>query len=183
GQPGAHRRPERGRGPPRETSSSHLSRGRSAESDKNAACSAVKSANGAEKEAVAMYDVIIIGGSYAGLAAALQLARARRSVLVLDAGQRRNQFAAHSHGFLGQDGQSPATIQAKGKAEVLAYPTVTWREASATEASRSQGGFRVRAGGDDYMARRLILATGVSDQLPDIPGLKDLWGKRAFFCP
>ena len=130
-----------------------------------------------------MYDVIIIGGSYAGLAAALQLARARRSVLVLDAGQRRNQFAAHSHGFLGQDGQSPATIQAKGKAEVLAYPTVTWREASATEASRSQGGFRVRAGGDDYMARRLILATGVSDQLPDIPGLKDLWGKRAFFCP
>ena len=68
-----------------------------------------------------MYDVIIIGGSYAGLAAALQLVRARRKVLILDVGQRRNRFAGHSHGFLGQDGQPPGAIAAKAKAEVLAY--------------------------------------------------------------
>ena len=83
-----------------------------------------------------MYDVIIIGGSYAGLAAALQLVRARRRVLIVDSGQRRNRFARHSHGFLGQDGQPPEAIAAKGRAEVLAYPTATWREALATE-SRS----------------------------------------------
>src|SRR3954471_6998384 len=73
-----------------------------------------------------MHDVIIVGGSYAGLAAALQLGRARRSVLVLDGGQRRNRFVSVSHGFLGQDGASPDEIAAKGKAEVLAYPTVEW---------------------------------------------------------
>src|SRR5690242_14981054 len=88
----------------------------------------------------AMYDVIIVGGSYAGLAAALQLVRARRSVLILDAGQRRNRFAGHSHGFLGQDGQPPGAIAAKGKAEVLAYPTVTWKDALATEAVRVPDG-------------------------------------------
>jgi len=130
-----------------------------------------------------MYDVIIIGGSYAGLAAALQLGRARRRVLILDEGQRRNRFASHSHGFLGQDGQSPGAIAAKGRAEVLAYPTVTWREASASAASAIPGGFLVRAGGEDFRGKRLILATGVVDELPAIPGLSDQWGKRAFSCP
>src|SRR5579885_1552717 len=75
------------------------------------------------KELDPMDDVIVIGGSYAGIAAALQLARARRRVRVLDAGQRRNRFASSSHGFLGQDGQSPEAIAAKGRAELLAYPT------------------------------------------------------------
>jgi thioredoxin reductase len=130
-----------------------------------------------------MYDVIIIGGSYAGLAAAMQLVRARRRVLVLDAGQRRNRFAAHSHGFLGQDGQPPGTIAAKGKAEVLAYPTVTWKDALATEAVRAPDGFVVRAGGDEFHGKRLILATGVVDELPAVPGLEQRWGKRVFFCP
>jgi thioredoxin reductase len=130
-----------------------------------------------------MHDVIIIGGSYAGLAAALQLARARRRVLVVDSGQRRNRFASHAHGFLGQDGQPPDVIAAKGRAEVLAYPTVTWRQAWATEASVIPGGFLVRAGGEELRGRRLILATGVVDELPAIPGLADHWGKRAFICP
>jgi thioredoxin reductase len=130
-----------------------------------------------------MYDVIIIGGSYAGLAAALQLGRARRSVLILDVGQRRNRFAGHSHGFLGQDGQPPGAIAAKGRAEVLAYPTVTWREARADTATRIAGGFLVRAGSEEHRGRRLILATGVVDELPAIPGLADHWGKRVFLCP
>src|SRR5213075_372741 len=135
------------------------------------------------ERSLAMYDVIIIGGSYAGLAAALQLVRARRRVLILDAGQRRNRFAGHSHGFLGQDGQPPWAIAAKGKAEVLAYPTVTWKDALAAEAVRTQDGFVVRAGGDEFRGKRLILATGVVDELPAVPGLEERWGKRVFFCP
>jgi thioredoxin reductase len=130
-----------------------------------------------------MYDVIIIGGSYAGLAAALQLVRARRRVLILDAGQRRNRFAHRSHGFLGQDGQPPEAIAAKGRSEVLAYPTVTWREALATEARPISDGFVVRAGSDEHQGKRLILATGVVDELPAIPGLAERWGKQIFNCP
>jgi thioredoxin reductase len=130
-----------------------------------------------------MHDVIIIGGSYAGLAAALQLARARRRVLILDAGQRRNRFAGHSHGFLGQDGQPPEAIAARGRADVLAYPTVTWRDGRATEAGAIPDGFLVRAGDEELRARRLIVATGVIDELPDIPGLAERWGKRVFSCP
>jgi thioredoxin reductase len=132
---------------------------------------------------VIVYDVIIIGGSYSGIAAGLQLARARRSVLVLDAGLRRNRFAGHSHGFFGQDGQPPDTIAARGLAELLAYPTVTWRELRADEAAKAPDGFRVRAGAETFAAKRLILATGVVDELPAIPGLSEAWGKRAFMCP
>lgn len=130
-----------------------------------------------------LYDVLVIGGSYAGIAAALQLARARRSVLVLDAGQRRNRFASHSHGFLGQDGRPPGVIAATGRAEVLAYPTVTWRESLATEARVLPRGFAVRAGSEEHHGKRLILATGVVDDLPAIPGLTERWGKTAFSCP
>jgi thioredoxin reductase len=130
-----------------------------------------------------MYDVIIIGGSYAGLAAALQLGRARKNVLIIDAGERRNRFARHSHGFLGQDGQPPEAIAAKGRSEVLAYPTATWLEATATETRAVPDGFVVRAGTAEHRAKRLILATGVIDELPAIPGLTERWGKQVFFCP
>jgi thioredoxin reductase len=130
-----------------------------------------------------MHDVIIIGGSYAGLAAALQLARVRKRVLIIDAGARRNRFARHSHGFLGQDGQPPDAIAAKGRSEVLAYPTVTWREGSVTEAHSVPDGFVVRAGTGEHRAKRLILATGVVDELPAIPGFAERWGKRIFYCP
>ena len=130
-----------------------------------------------------MYDVIVIGGSYAGLAATLQLARARRDVLVLDSGKRRNRFAAHAQGFLGQDGQSPETIATRGREEVLAYPTVTWREAEVREAKAIPGGFSVRAGAEEYRAKRLLLATGVVDDLPKVEGLAERWGKTVFHCP
>jgi thioredoxin reductase len=130
-----------------------------------------------------MFDVIIIGGSYAGLSAALQLGRARRTVLVVDAGQRRNRFVSAAHGFLGNDGASPEAIVAKGKAEVLAYPTVSWRVGTVTELQATARGFVVRAAGDELRARRLILATGVVDERPPIPGLADLWGRGVFHCP
>ena len=129
------------------------------------------------------FDLIIVGGSYAGMAAALQLVRARRSVLVIDAGSRRNRFADSSHGFLTQDGNSPAAIAATAKAQLLAYPTVQWLDASALSAHKITSGFQVNTEQQSYQARRLILATGVTDQHPEIPGLAERWGKSIFHCP
>jgi thioredoxin reductase len=130
-----------------------------------------------------VYDVITVGGSYAGIAATLQLGRARRTVLVVDAGQRRNRFARHSHGFLGQDGQPGEVIAARGRAEVLAYPTVTWRDTRVEEIRSTGEGFLVRAAGGEFRSRRVILATGVLDELPPIPGVAERWGRSVFFCP
>ncbi|ELX13089.1 putative oxidoreductase [Janthinobacterium sp. HH01] len=130
------------------------------------------------------FDVIVIGGSYAGLSAAMQLARARRRVLVIDAGQRRNRYAQHSHGFLGQDGREAAAIAADGRAQLMKYPTVRWIEGSATQASRTAQGFRVTLGdGGAFSAARLLLATGVVDELPPVAGLAERWGSSAFHCP
>lgn len=130
-----------------------------------------------------MYDVVIIGGSYAGLAAALQLGRARRQVLILDAGQRRNRFASHAHGFLGYDGEPPDSIAAKGRAQVLAYPTVSLEQLTATEVHALPGGFSVRAGDREFRSRKLVLATGVVDELPAIEGIGERWGNSVFHCP
>lgn len=128
-------------------------------------------------------DVAIIGGSYAGLAAALQLGRARRSVVIIDAGQRRNRFASHSHGYLGFDGATPDAIAAAGRANALAYPTVQLREGYVTEIRGHIDELVVKLGTEEIVARRVILATGVVDELPPVPGLTDLWGKRVFHCP
>src|SRR3954468_9683492 len=122
-----------------------------------------------------MDDVIIVGGSYAGLAAAMQLGRARRDVLGVGAGHRRNKPVTHAHGILGFDGESPAVIAAKAKAEVLAYPTLRWIDATVTGARRLSDGFAVTAGGDEHSARRLVLATGVVDDIPLIPGVREGW--------
>lgn len=130
------------------------------------------------------YDVIIAGGSYAGMSAALQLARARRKVLVIDAGQRRNRFTAHAHGFLGQDGRAPGDIAEDARRQLLAYPTVEWRSDTATKASPEAGGFAVETlGGQRYGAQRLLLAGGVIDELPDVEGVAQRWGKSVFHCP
>lgn len=131
-----------------------------------------------------VYDVIIVGGSYAGLSAGLQLSRARRSVLVLDSGLRRNRFADTSHGFLGQDGRAPGDIAAEARAQLMAYPTVQWLADTAVEAMPADGAFGVRTlAGEELSARRLILASGVIDELPDIEGLKQRWGQSVFHCP
>lgn len=130
------------------------------------------------------YDVIIIGGSYAGLSAGLPLARARRRVLVVDAGVRRNRYAEASHGLLTNDGKAPGDIAAQGKAELLNYPTVTWLQAEATAVTRVAKGFRLStSAGEDVTASRLILALGVVDELPAVPGLAERWGRHVFHCP
>lgn len=131
-----------------------------------------------------MYDAIIVGGSYAGQSAALQLARARRSILVMDEGVRRNRFAAHSHGFLGQDGRDPAAIAADARKQLLAYPNVTWLAGRAENAERLDDGFAVSdKSGTRHESRTVVLATGIKDGLPDIPGLAERWGRAVFHCP
>lgn len=130
------------------------------------------------------YDVIVVGGSFAGLSAALQAVRARRKVLVIDGGQPRNRFAEHSHGFLGHDGRAPQAILDDARRQFAAYPTAASAEATAIEAKATEGGFDIRMNtGETVIASRLVLATGVHDTLPQIPGLQEQWGKTVAHCP
>jgi thioredoxin reductase len=129
------------------------------------------------------HDVIIIGGSYSGMAAALQLLRARRSVLIIDGGKRRNRSAGHSHGFLGQDGVDPAELARVARAQLESYPTLTWLDGEVERAAGAIDDFQVASGSTTYTAKRLLLAIGVSDRLPEIPGLAERWGKSIFHCP
>jgi thioredoxin reductase len=130
------------------------------------------------------HDVIVVGGSYAGMAAALQLLRARRTVLVIDAGQRRNRYAEASHGFLGQDGVDPNEIAAAARKQLERYPTLRWIDGLVEMAEGTRDAFTVRASdGAWHEARRLLFATGVADLLSDIDGLKERWGRSVFHCP
>ncbi|HEM7803351.1 NAD(P)/FAD-dependent oxidoreductase [Burkholderia cenocepacia] len=131
------------------------------------------------------HEVIVIGGSFAGLSAAMQLARARRRVLVIDAGRPRNRFAEHAHGFFGQDGKPPAQIVAEARAQLAAYPTVQRIDGEARTAERdAHGRFHVTlADGSRASADRLILATGIRDELPALPGLAERWGVTVLHCP
>lgn len=130
------------------------------------------------------HDAIIIGGSFAGLSAALYIARARRSVCIIDTGLPRNRFAPHSHGFFGQDGSEPAAMLATARAQVAAYPTATSIEGEAVRAARAPDGFSVElANGAVHECSRLVLAFGLSDELPAIPGLAERWGKSVLHCP
>ncbi|MCH7336778.1 NAD(P)/FAD-dependent oxidoreductase [Acinetobacter sp. NIPH 2699] len=130
------------------------------------------------------YDVAIIGGSYAGLAAGLPLGRARRKVVVIDAGQRRNRFADYSHGFLTQDGTPASEIAQIGKQQLLQYKTVDWMDGSVKRIERKDDNFHLCIDGTHAVsAKRIIIATGVKDQLPEIKGLAERWGKRIFHCP
>ena len=133
---------------------------------------------------VERHEVIVIGGSYAGASAALQLARARRRVCVIDAGVRRNRVAAVSYGLIGHDGCDPGDLIAAGRAELLRYPTVTWIEGHATAARSAGDDFEVvLASGQRRVAPRLVLASGMIDELPDLPGLAERWGSHVFLCP
>ncbi|WP_374626445.1 NAD(P)/FAD-dependent oxidoreductase [Pandoraea sp.] len=130
------------------------------------------------------YDVIVIGGSFAGLSAAMQLARARRRVLVLDSRRPRNRFASHAHGFLGQDGKAPGEIIDEATAQLSAYSTVHVATDEARTAERVDDRFIVtQSSGSTASADRLILATGVLDELPALPGLDERWGISALHCP
>lgn len=130
------------------------------------------------------YDLIVVGGGFAGLSAAMQFARARRKVLVVDAGHPRNRFAKTSHGFLGQDGKPPREIVREGKRQLALYPTVEFADVEAVTARAVEGGFSISlAHGRQEFALRLVLATGVRDELPPIPGMQERWGITVLHCP
>lgn len=134
------------------------------------------------------YDVAIVGGSYAGMAAGLQLAQTRRKVVVVDAGQPRNRFASHSRGFLTQDGKPPREIAAAGYAELAQYSTVEWRKGHVETITGQKDDFTLllasqQGVSERIYARRIILAAGVGDRLPNMPGIAELWGTRVFHCP
>ncbi|MBY3256333.1 NAD(P)/FAD-dependent oxidoreductase [Rhizobium laguerreae] len=130
------------------------------------------------------FEAIVIGGNFAGLSAAMQLVRARLRVLLVDAGAPRNRFSEASHGFLGQDGQTPAAIMQEGKRQLSLYPTIAIREGKVVRAHSDGDAFIVGTeDGGEERAARIVLATGVSDTLPEIPGLKERWGRSALHCP
>jgi thioredoxin reductase len=130
------------------------------------------------------YDVVVIGGGAAGLSAALVLSRALRNVAVVDAGAPRNAPAAHMHGFLSRDGFPPLDLLAAGREEVKGYDGDII-EGTVAEVLRGAGaGFQVLlSNGQQMTARRLLVATGLRDELPDIPGLRERWGKDVLHCP
>ena len=129
------------------------------------------------------YDAVVVGGGAAGLSGALTLGRARRSVLVIDAGRPRNAPAGHVHAYLAREGTSPSELLETGRAEATAYG-VEIVAGEAASAERLDGGFRVvLADGTAVRGRRLLVATGLVDELPPVPGLREHWGREVLHCP
>lgn len=131
-----------------------------------------------------MFDAIIVGAGPAGLSAALVLGRCRRRVLVIDAGKPRNAKSHGLHAFLTRDGIAPAEFHAIAREQLRQYDTVEIRAGTVTAASCKSGGFDVvLEGGGCLRSRKLLLATGVVDQLPPIEGIDELYGRSVFHCP
>ena len=129
-------------------------------------------------------DVAVVGGSAAGLAAALQLGRQRRSVIVVDAGEPRNAPAAHMHGFLGRDGRPPTELATAGREEVRSYGGEVLAGRARRVVRTDDDRLRVElVGGNAIVARRVLAATGLVDELPDIDGLAEHWGRDVIHCP
>lgn len=130
------------------------------------------------------YDVIIIGGSYSGLSAAMSLGRSLRQVLVIDSGLPCNRQTPHSHNFITQDGEKPAVISAKAKLQVDLYKTVHFYNGLAVKAVKKENGFEISTeSGEVFSARKILFATGVKDLLPEIKGFADCWGISVLHCP
>ncbi|MGH4017715.1 MAG: NAD(P)/FAD-dependent oxidoreductase, partial [Pseudonocardiaceae bacterium] len=129
------------------------------------------------------YDVVVVGGGAAGLSGALMLARARRSVVVIDAGAPRNAPAAGVHGLLARDGIRPAELLERGRAEVRRYGGQVVPGEVGAMACEDTGFTVAMADGRSIRARRLLVTTGLVDQLPDIPGLRARWGRDVVHCP
>ena len=130
------------------------------------------------------YDCIVVGGGPAGLSGALMLGRCRRTVLVCDGGEPRNARSAGLHGYLTRDGVPPDEFRRLAREELEQYPTVKFHCSEIVDAQRTSGGFTVTAaGGLRLSSRKLLLATGVADELPDIEGLQDLYGISVHHCP
>tara|TARA_Y100001949_G_C15964098_1_gene320692 strand:+ start:186 stop:1091 length:906 start_codon:yes stop_codon:yes gene_type:complete len=130
------------------------------------------------------YDVIIIGGSYAGLSAAMVLGRSLRDVLVIDSGEPCNRQTPHSHNFLTQDGKTPAEISALARQQVEQYETVQFLNGLASKGRKVEGGFEMDTrDGEAVRAKKLMFATGVKDLMPDIKGFSECWGISVIHCP
>lgn len=130
------------------------------------------------------YDVIIVGGGPAGLSAALVLGRCRRRVLLCDSGRPRNAASAHLHGFLTRDNVNPRELLRLGREELRRYETVEICDVEVTDARCESSRFVVTLpGGQELRSRKLLLATGVVDNVPDTPGLRELYGRSVFHCP
>jgi thioredoxin reductase len=131
-----------------------------------------------------MFDVIVVGGGPAGLSAALILGRCRRRVLVVDSGQYRNAVSQEMHGFLSRDCTDPAELRRIAREQLRRYDTVEVRSGKVTDALRTEAGFDVKfADGARLSCRKLLLATGVVDELPNLDGFTDIYGRSAFHCP
>jgi len=130
------------------------------------------------------FDVIIVGGSYSGLAAGMALGRAMRNVLIIDDHKPCNRQTPHSHNFITHDGKTPQEISALARHQVEAYPTVSFYNGLAVAGIKTNEGFDIRtASGDTFSARKLIFATGIKDILPDVDGFADCWGISVLHCP
>ncbi|MGN6194690.1 MAG: NAD(P)/FAD-dependent oxidoreductase [Ginsengibacter sp.] len=130
------------------------------------------------------YEVIIIGGSYAGLSAAMALGRSLRQVLIIDGGMPCNRQTPHSHNFITHDGDRPSEIAKKAKADVLKYDTVSFLEDFAITAKKVERGFAINTeSGSKFLAKKIIIATGIKDIMPDIKGFAECWGISVIHCP
>ncbi|MDQ1167992.1 NAD(P)/FAD-dependent oxidoreductase [Flavobacterium sp. SORGH_AS_0622] len=130
------------------------------------------------------FEVIIIGGSYSGLSAAMSLGRSLRQVLVIDSGLPCNRQTPHSHNFITQDGEKPAVISAKAKLQVELYKTVHFYNGLATKAIKSEAGFEISTeSGEIFTSRKVLFATGVKDLIPKINGFAECWGISVLHCP
>jgi thioredoxin reductase len=145
--------------------------------------------DGRPHDSALTYDALIVGGGPAGLSAALALGRARRRVLLCDAGPRRNSAAAHVYNFVTRDGTPPGEFRHIGQAQLAPYPSVELRELGVEEIRGGPGAFDVRlaagpAGPSTAVrARRILLCTGMIDELPELDGFRALWGRSIFQCP
>src|SRR5690606_33694527 len=129
-------------------------------------------------------DVIIIGGSYAGLSAAMALGRSLRYVLIIDSGLPCNRQTPHSHNFITQDGEKPSVIAEKAKAQVLSYSTVRFHNGLAIGGKKTENGFTIATQtGEEFEAKKLIFATGIKDKMPNLMGFSECWGISVVHCP
>ncbi len=130
-----------------------------------------------------MHDTIVIGGGPAGLQATLTLGRMHRDVLLLDSGIYRNATVEHMQNFITHDGRDPAELRQLARKDIAAYGTAELREATVDTVRKTDEGFEVIVGDEVLSARTIVLATGVRDTLPDIPGIAEAWGREIAHCP
>jgi len=130
------------------------------------------------------FEVIIIGGSYAGLSAAMSLGRSMRKVLIIDSGLPCNRQTPHSHNFITHDGEKPAAIREKAKTEILSYDTVKIVDDLAIAGKKIDGGFAITTlSGKEFTAKKIVFGTGIKDKMPDIKGFAECWGISVVHCP